>query len=71
MFKFASSLISDLPETKENVQVGNGPAPEWTVGQDWIGVNRLVLIAVKFVSTGSWVPCIRLVDHFDLGPQFR
>ena len=57
------ALVSDLSETKENVQVGDGPAPEWMVGQGGIGVDQLVLVAVKRISTGSWVPCIRLVGH--------
>jgi len=35
--------------------------PDWRVGPDFIGIDRLVLVALDNVSRGSWQPRIGLL----------
>ncbi|KAF9650885.1 hypothetical protein BDM02DRAFT_3185040 [Thelephora ganbajun] len=56
-------LGSDLE--KDQVQVGDGSAPEWAVGRDGISVEHLVLVALKRTSAGAWIPYIRLTNDQD------
>ena len=61
--------VSDLQETRNNAQVNGGPAPEWMVGQGGITIGQLVLVSLKRVSLGSWVPTIRLTNDLKLVPS--
>ena len=53
-------LIRDL--SKDEAQVINGAVPEWIIGEGGITADQLVLVSIKRISGGHWVPCIRLVD---------
>ncbi|KAF9792931.1 hypothetical protein BJ322DRAFT_87431 [Thelephora terrestris] len=43
-------------------EVNVGAQPEWIIGQRGIVVEQLVLVSIKRISAGYWVPCIRLVN---------
>ena len=47
----------------ERVQVGDGPAPEWVIGPGGISIEKLVLVSLKRISTGTWSACIRLKNQ--------
>ena len=53
-------LIRDL--SKDEAQVTNGAGPEWVIGEGGVKVDHLVLVSIKRISVGYWVPCIRLVN---------
>ena len=54
------SPYADLP--KDNAQVNGNAAPELAVGDNGIEADQLVLVSLKRISVGSWVPCVRLAN---------
>lgn len=60
-FRVSSHPVSDLSKNK-NGQVREGPASEWMVGDGGISIERLVLVSLRRVSVGCWVPRIRLAN---------
>lgn len=65
---FASSKAerpADIVRGKE-AHAGNDPDREcsdWRVGPEFIGTDRLVLVALERVSRGSWQPRIGLLSR--------
>ena len=43
-----------------NCRIVNGPDPEWVVGDGGVVAEQLVLVSLRRISVGSWVPCVRL-----------
>jgi hypothetical protein len=62
------TLVGDPLKARDDAQLGGGPAPEWMLGEGGIVVEQLVLVSLRRVSVGCWVPCIRLLDDAGLGP---
>jgi hypothetical protein len=58
--RLATSRHCDL--SKDEAQVSEGATPEWVVGEDGIKAEHLVLVSIKRVSIGCWVPCLRLIN---------
>ena len=50
---------------KDHAQIISGEAPEWMVGTDKIVVEHLVLVSLKRITVGSWVPYVRLINHHE------
>ena len=63
------ALVGDIP--KDDAQVVGDPAPEWMVGGGGIVLDRLVLISMRRVSAGCWVPCIRLANSQESVPSYK
>jgi len=49
----------------KNAQINGGPAPGWMVGEGQISTEQLVLVSVKRISIGCWVPTLRLISGND------
>lgn len=58
---FPRTLIVDL--LKDNPRVESGLVPEWIIGEDGIKIEQLVLVSLKRVSAGCWIPCLRLISE--------
>jgi len=56
-----SSAVGDLSKIR-SVQVRDGPAPEWKIGEGRISTEQLVLVSLRRVSVGCWAPSIRLTN---------
>ena len=54
-------LVGNL--SQDNAQVTNNEAPEWMVGAGRVIVEHLVLVSLERITVGSWVPCVRLINH--------
>lgn len=52
----------DLPKAEAQVSADANPE-ELMLGQGGIGVEQLVLVSIKRVTIGCWVPCIRIVEN--------
>lgn len=50
---------------KDHAQMTSGEAPEWMVGTDKIVVEHLVLVSLKRITVGSWVPYVRLINQYE------
>ena len=54
------TLVGDL--SKDTAQISGGETPEWMIGEGGIVAEQLVLVSLKRITAGSWVPCIRLIN---------
>ena len=56
------ALINDPSKVKNTAEVYGGQGQEWMVGEGRISVEQLVLVSLKRISVGCWVPTIRLIN---------
>lgn len=54
-------LVGD--HEQDTAQVDNSEASVWVVGEGGIDAEQLVLVSLRRISAGSWVPCVRLINH--------
>lgn len=53
-----------LPDnlSQANAKATSNEAPEWMIGAGNLVVEHLVLISLKRITVGSWVPTLRLIN---------
>jgi len=55
----------------KKTEVYDSQAPEWMIGEGRIAIEQLVLVSLKRVSVGSWVPTIRLINDLTSVPSHQ
>jgi len=58
-------LIGDVLKAKNSTQakVRGGRDSWWAIGEGGVTIEQLVLVSLRRVSVGCWVPFLRLTTH--------
>ena len=57
------TLVDDTSKAKNTTKVYDGQAAEWMVEEGQVSIEQLVLVSLRRVSVGCWVPALRLINN--------